>query len=86
VLSALGPPGPAPPGAGQCTTLVAVGRCYGFAWQGCGSSRAIGVASVRSCQKLPLCLVKPVPARSKTDLLLAKAEPISDGGSASVIT
>ena len=47
---------------------------------------AIGVASVRSCLKLPLCLIKPMPAGSKMDPLLAKAEPISDGGSASVIT
>ena len=44
------------------------------------------MASVRSCEKLPPCLVEPVPAGSKTDLLLAKAKPISDGGSASVIT
>jgi len=43
------------------------------------------VASVRSCQKLPPCLIKPVPAGSKTDLLLAKAKPISDSGSSSVI-
>jgi len=44
------------------------------------------VASVRICEKLPPCLIKPVPASAKTDLLLAKAKPISDGGSASVIT
>jgi len=44
------------------------------------------VASVRSCEKLPPCLIEPVPASSKTDLLLAKAEPLSDSGSASVIT
>jgi len=42
---------------------------------------AIGVASVRSCEKLPQCLIKPVPAGS----LLAKAKPISNGGSTSVI-
>ncbi|KAM9590913.1 uncharacterized protein ACIBXB_005945 [Morphnus guianensis] len=30
--------------------------------------------------------MKPMPASSKTDPLLAKAEPISDSGSASVIT
>jgi len=42
------------------------------------------VASVRSCKKLPPGLIKPVPAGSKTDLLLAKA--ISDGGSTSMIT
>jgi len=44
------------------------------------------VASVRSCQKLPQCLIKPVPAGSKMDPPLAKAKPISDGGSASGIT
>jgi len=43
------------------------------------------VASVRSCKKLPADLIKPVPASSKTDLPLAKAKPISDGGSASGI-
>jgi len=47
---------------------------------------AIRVASVRSCQKLPLCLIKPVPAGSKRDPPLAKAEPISNSGSASVRT
>ena len=47
---------------------------------------ATGVASVRSCQKLPLCPIEPMPAGSKTDPQLAKAEPISDGGSASGIT
>jgi len=47
---------------------------------------AIGVASVRSCQKLCPCLIEPMPAGSKTDPLLAKAKPISDGGSASGIT
>jgi len=44
------------------------------------------VASVRSCKKLPPCLIKLVPAGSKTDPLLAKVKPISDSGSASVIT
>ena len=58
----------------------------GFAWQGFGSGRATGVASVRSCQKLPPCLTEPMPAGSKTDPLLAKAEPISNGGSTSGIT
>jgi len=38
------------------------------------------------CEKLPLCLIKPVLAGSKIDLLLAKAKPMSDGGSASVRT
>jgi len=44
------------------------------------------VASVRSCKKLPPCLIEPVPASSQMDPLLTKAKPISDGGSASVIT
>jgi len=61
-------------------------ECCGFAWQDFGSGGAIGLASVRSCQKLPSYLIKPVPAGSKMDPLLAKAKPISDGGSASGIT
>jgi len=60
--------------------------CIGFVWQGFGSWGATGVASVGSCQKLPLCPTEPVPAGSKTDLLLAKTKPVSNGGSASVIT
>jgi len=47
---------------------------------------AIGVTSVRSCQNLPPCLTEPVPAGSKTDPPLAKAKPISEGGSAPGIT
>jgi len=44
------------------------------------------VAYFRSCQKPPPCLIKPVPAGSKMDPLLAKAKPISDEGRATVIT
>jgi len=44
------------------------------------------VASVGSCEKLPSCLIKPVPAGSKMNPLLTKAKPISNGGSASVTT
>ena len=44
------------------------------------------MVSVRSCWKLPLCPTEPVLASSKTDLLLAKAKPISDSGSSSGIT
>jgi len=47
---------------------------------------AIGVASVRSCEKLPPCLIKPVPAGSKMDPPPPKAKPISNSGSTSVIT
>ena len=66
--------------------LILLVQCYRFVWQGFGSGGAIGVASVRSCEKLPPCLIKPVPAGSKTDSSLAKAKPISDSGSTSVIT
>ena len=62
-------------------------QCTGFLWKGFYSSGTMGVASVRSCQKFSPCLIKPVPASSKKmDRLLAKAEPISDGGSSSVTT
>jgi len=44
------------------------------------------VAAVSICQKLPACPTEPMPAGSKTDPPLAKAEPTSDSGSASVIT
>jgi len=44
------------------------------------------VSSVRRCEKLPPSLIEPMPAGSKKDSLLAKAEPISDGGSTSGIT
>jgi len=46
----------------------------------------MGVASVKSCKKLPPCLIRPVPASSKMDPPLAKARPISNSGSTSVIT
>jgi len=60
--------------------------CIGFVWQGFGSWGAAGVASVRSCQKLLPCPTEPMPDGSKMGPSLAKAEPISDGGSASGIT
>ena len=44
------------------------------------------MTAVRRHQKLPPCQAEPVPASSKTDLPLAKAEPVSDVGSAFVIT
>jgi len=44
------------------------------------------VASVKSCEKLPPCLIKPVLAGSKMDPPLAKTKQISNGGSTSVIT
>jgi len=57
----------------------------GFAWQGFDSGGDAGVAAVRSCWELPPCLMEPVPAGSKMDQPLAKAEPSSDSGSASGI-
>lgn len=50
------------------------------------SGQPAGVNSVRGCQKLLPCHVESVPASSKEDVLLAKAEPNSSGGSASGIT
>ena len=44
------------------------------------------LVAVRRCQKLPPYDAETMPASSKTDPLLGKAEPISDGGSASGIT
>ena len=44
------------------------------------------VASKKRCQKLPPCLTELDPSRSKMDSLLAKAEPISNVGSTSLIT
>jgi len=42
--------------------------CIESAWEGFGSRGITGVASVRRCQKLPLCPIKPMPAGSKMDL------------------
>jgi len=67
----------------DCTAMR---MCIQFSWQGFGSGGATGVASVRSCEKLPPCPTEPTPASSKMDLLLARAEPISDSSSASVRT
>jgi len=49
---------------------------------GKGTTRA---ASVRSCEKLPLCPVELMSAGSKIDPSMAKAKPISDSSSASGI-
>lgn len=47
---------------------------------------ATGPASEKSCWTLPPCLTEPMPAASKMDLQLAKAEPTRDCNSSSVIT
>lgn len=59
-------------------------KCIGVAWQSLVATGARGVF----CEKLPegsLCPTEPIPAGWKTDPLLAKAEPIRDGGSSSGI-
>jgi len=65
---------------------VPQGERIQFAWPSFGCMGATEVASVRSCQKLPLCPMEPVPAGSKMDSLLAKAEPTTVGGRAPGIT
>jgi len=40
---------------------------------------------VRSCEKLPPCLIEPMPTSSKMDPLMAKAEPISDDNASVII-
>lgn len=55
-------------------------------WQGCGSGGVTEVVSVIGWQKLPPCPVEPMLDGSKMDHPLAKAEPVSDGGSAPGIT
>jgi len=72
------------------TLAICYGTCFtnvmGVLGEDLVAGGTIGVASVRSCRKLPPCLIRPVPDGSKTDLLLPKAKPISDGGSTSGIT
>lgn len=41
---------------------------------------------MRKYQRFPLCLIEPMPASSKSDLLLVKAKSISYSGSTSAIT
>jgi len=62
-----------------------LGEVYQICVAGFSSRGAKGVDFVRSCQKISLCPTDPMPASSKMDPSLAKAKPISDGGSISVI-
>lgn len=55
------------------------------AWFWYWDGRATGLASVIRYYKLSLCPMDPIPAGTKMDLLLAKAEPITDGGNTSGI-
>ncbi|XP_017926942.1 microtubule-associated protein 9 [Manacus vitellinus] len=55
-------------------------NCIEFAWPGFCRRGATGVASVRSCQKLPPCPAEQMPGCSKTDPPRAKAGPVRNGG------
>ncbi|KAF4788872.1 hypothetical protein TURU_156874 [Turdus rufiventris] len=67
--------------------LVVKVKAFGFSWQGFGrKGGAIGMASIRSCQKLPQCPAEPTPASSKTDPQLAKGKPITNSGGISGTT
>ncbi|KAJ7425831.1 hypothetical protein WISP_20382 [Willisornis vidua] len=62
------------------------GKCIGFVLPGSGSDGAAGEASMRSCQKIPPCVVEPMPAGSRMDPPLAKAKAIRNHSNASGIT
>lgn len=53
---------------------------YWVLWQGLEAGDATEAAFGRSCQKLLLWLMEPVPASSEMDPSLAKAELSSDAG------
>lgn len=53
-------------------------------WHGCVF--VVGVDSVGSCLKVPLCLIEAIPPNSRMDPPLAEAEPISSGICASVFS
>ena len=55
-------------------------------WQGFGIGGSYRGGFCGKLLEASPCLIEPVPAGYKTDLLLAKTEPISDSGSASGIT
>lgn len=50
-----------------------------------GGGEFTGVFSMSSCQNLPPCPEELLPADSKKDVLMAKAEPVRSGGNAPVI-
>lgn len=50
------------------------------------AGRQGGVASLRNCQRLPLCRTEPMSAGSKEDPSLAKVKPINDNSRTSRIT
>lgn len=50
------------------------------------SGGAAGISSLKRYQKLHPCQVEPVPPCSKTDLPMAKAEPVSSVDCTSVKT
>lgn len=65
--------------------LVFISKYIGVFWPDFVSREAEGVAAMRTCWKLLPCPTEPMPAGSKTDPLLAKAEPNSDSGSTTEI-
>ncbi|KAK4830386.1 hypothetical protein QYF61_010613 [Mycteria americana] len=75
---------PASPG-----TAAAAPRCRpgGTAWHGGTARPGLGAFGKPDLEAdFHVEAFQPMPASSKTDPMLAKVEPISDGGSASVIT
>ena len=72
-------------GSAKPVIVPVLSSCYGFVLQGFGSGGAYRGGFCEKLEKLPPCLIQPVPAGSKTDTLLAKATPTSNGGSASGI-
>jgi len=71
------------------SSLLAVSRwpeVLGLCGKVLVAGEVTGMASMRSCKKLPSYLIETMPAGSKMDPPLAKAKPISDDGSSSVIT
>lgn len=73
-----------------CKFTVNPNLLYMIVFGLCGKVLVAGgateIASVRSCEKLPPYLIKPMTASSKTDPLVAKAEPNSYHSRASVRT
>lgn len=66
--------------------MVFLTSSIGFVWTGFGIGGATGMAFLRSCQKLPPYPREPMPASSRMNPPLSKAEPIRAGGSASGTT
>lgn len=55
---------------------------HGQVWVAVEGTR---LTSARSCQRLPQCPSEPIPDGSKTDVLLAKVEPIRNAAKTTVV-